>query len=33
MRVEAFFALDLDTLDAKAAQAELARIGAKEGAA
>lgn len=33
MRVEAFFALDLDTLDAKAAQAELARIGAMEGAA
>lgn len=33
MRVEAFFALDLAALDAKAAQAELARIGAMEGAA
>lgn len=33
MRVEAFLALDLDALDAKAAQAELARIGAMEGAA
>lgn len=33
MRVEAFFALDLDGLDATATQAELARIGAMEGAA
>jgi len=33
MRVAAFFALDLAALDAKAAQAELARIGAMEGAA
>ena len=33
MRVEAFFALDLDSLDAKAAQAELARIGQMEGVA
>jgi len=33
MRVEAFFALDLEDLDAKAAQAELARIGQMEGAA
>lgn len=33
MRVEAFFALDFATLDARALQAELARIGAMEGAA
>ena len=33
MRVEGFFALDLDGLDATATQAELARIGAMEGAA
>jgi arsenate reductase len=33
MRVEAFFALDLAAMDAKTAQAELARIGAMEGAA
>jgi arsenate reductase len=33
MRVEAFFALDLGSLDATALQAELARIGAMEGAA
>ena len=33
MRVEAFFALDFAALDARALQAELARIGAMEGAA
>lgn len=33
MRVEAFFELDLAALDARAAQAELARIGQMEGAA
>lgn len=33
MRVKAFFALDLAALDARAAQAELARIGGMEGAA
>ncbi len=33
MRVEALLALDLEALDARAAQAELARIGAMEGAA
>jgi arsenate reductase len=33
MRVEAFFAIDLAAMDAKSLQAELARIGAMEGAA
>ncbi|MCZ8172642.1 MAG: arsenate reductase ArsC, partial [Brevundimonas sp.] len=33
MRVEAFFAINLAAMDAKSLQAELARIGAMEGAA